>query len=188
MPPFDEYRHNQEQARRYINEFLEIYLGFPEDVAPRLDDLHYSQAHAEEIKEEFGRYFIRWIKRRMTRYVYNTQTWHWTTQSMKVVITFVIFLDNCRINNDPHKDMIYPTISRLNHSCQPNAEYSSYNAPIRDVLQVVATSDIKAGERITISYDPRVSDPTNPMDRAQRQYMLRALRFTCICQRCEAES
>ncbi|KAI5862087.1 hypothetical protein GGS23DRAFT_104379 [Durotheca rogersii] len=68
--------------------------------------------------------------------------------------------------------------SRLNHSCQPNAQHT-WNASL-GCLTVHALNDIEAGDEITISYFSGVS-----MERTKRQRHLRdGFCFSCTCKLC----
>ncbi|KAI9659277.1 MAG: hypothetical protein M1821_001535 [Bathelium mastoideum] len=78
----------------------------------------------------------------------------------------------------PHTGALFTTVSRVNHSCVPNAHWA-YNDQI-DQMAIHATRDIPAGTEITISYTP-----SDMRTRDQRQYDLRAFGFTCRCEACE---
>jgi len=70
----------------------------------------------------------------------------------------------------------------LNHSCDPNARLISEGAELR----VRALKDISAGEELTISYGPDISDYSNPSDYEGRQRYLRAnYGFDCTCRVCK---
>ena len=67
--------------------------------------------------------------------------------------------------------------SRFNHSCQPNAA-------VLDPSDVRAMSKIRAGEEITISYDPRVAY----LKRQERQqFLFPLLRCSCSCIFCQED-
>ncbi|KAK9850287.1 hypothetical protein WJX84_011593, partial [Apatococcus fuscideae] len=71
---------------------------------------------------------------------------------------------------------LYPGLSMLNHSCQPNCSWSPAGGAR---IQIRAMTDIAAGEQLTVSY-------TNLMEpRARRQAdLLRSKHFACTCLRC----
>ncbi|CAL4088943.1 unnamed protein product [Meganyctiphanes norvegica] len=71
---------------------------------------------------------------------------------------------------------LYPTIPRLNHSCQPNVTLRSDDD---NVLFVRAAVDIKKGEPLVFNYNSAL-DPV-----WQRQSELENIYyFTCVCGRC----
>jgi hypothetical protein len=74
---------------------------------------------------------------------------------------------------------VYNDITRLSHSCQPNCR--TYEKDTRRVLR--ATTAVKTGEELTISYVPeRNWEPTHVR---RYQYAL-SKDFTCHCPRCDA--
>jgi len=71
-------------------------------------------------------------------------------------------------------------VSRLNHSCQPNARILPENGEVR------AISDIKPGQEVTISYRP---DPMFSMkNKESRQKILKPMGFICNCDLCKNQS
>ncbi|KAM3503415.1 hypothetical protein MY11210_008732 [Beauveria gryllotalpidicola] len=72
---------------------------------------------------------------------------------------------------------VFALFSRINHSCIPNAHWA-YNTAIRR-LTVHATSHIRVGQQITISY---VKDPTATKE--VRMSLLAPWRFVCSCAAC----
>ena len=75
---------------------------------------------------------------------------------------------------------VFPTLARLNHSCDANAA-NKWNAALGE-MTVHATRPIKAGSEITLCYsiDGRTYAP-----RAARQAHLQAsFGFTCACSKC----
>ena len=71
----------------------------------------------------------------------------------------------------------YPTVARLNHSCDPNIEWRSVNGSNR--IEFVALRDIRAGEELFISYIDQSES------RETRQFELENLYgFTCSCSKC----
>lgn len=77
-----------------------------------------------------------------------------------------------------HGTGLYPTISRLNHSCDFTARLDF------DGRQgfCVATRDIKEGEQIFISY---LGKRTMEIPTAERRAMLEDYGFVCTCSRCQ---
>ncbi|KAH8107391.1 hypothetical protein DFH11DRAFT_1711684, partial [Phellopilus nigrolimitatus] len=74
---------------------------------------------------------------------------------------------------------IFPDISRINHSCSPNAVWAFDSRALW--AEIRATRPIAIGEEITISYIP----PTD--SRAERQQTLKdKYGFTCHCTQCAA--
>ncbi|OTB00241.1 hypothetical protein M426DRAFT_15701 [Hypoxylon sp. CI-4A] len=76
---------------------------------------------------------------------------------------------------------IYPNFSRLNHDCDPNAEWTFGDGNIRMRVQII--KKIYPGEQVTISYIKDIET----MDVRTRQQELRNWGFTCVCQRCHNE-
>ncbi|KAK3291920.1 uncharacterized protein B0H64DRAFT_329754 [Chaetomium fimeti] len=74
---------------------------------------------------------------------------------------------------------LYPTVSRLNHACNPN----SYTRPMPETLQIsiLAARDIAAGEEITHSYLPLGLPHPERTQKLHRQWG-----FTCTCALCSA--
>ena len=78
------------------------------------------------------------------------------------------------------RTLCFPTISRVNHSCVPNAEFTWY---VRDGAACVrATRDVAPGEEVTIDYGA----PDGPRA-LRREHLRRTFRFECTCERCAAE-
>jgi hypothetical protein len=74
----------------------------------------------------------------------------------------------------------YPTIARMNHSCDPNVEWKFVNGTAE--VELVALRPISQGEELFISY----IDQT--MDVSHRREKLRSLYgFLCECWRCITE-
>ncbi|KAG5730276.1 SET domain-containing protein 5 [Termitomyces sp. T112] len=72
---------------------------------------------------------------------------------------------------------IFPTISRVNHSCSPNADYI-WNLRTF-TCHLVALRHIAAGEQIFIAYTP-ISDPRT----SRQEYLRSKYAFTCTCASC----
>ncbi|KAG5642440.1 hypothetical protein DXG03_002786 [Asterophora parasitica] len=72
---------------------------------------------------------------------------------------------------------VFKDISRINHSCVPNAEYGKLDVASLS-LQLHAIRDIKKGEEIFIAYCP----PTMPT--TKRQAKLEPYGFQCTCRVC----
>jgi len=76
--------------------------------------------------------------------------------------------------------------SRFNHACRPNA--ISMNAKCRGIVEfteVVAISDIKAGEEITVSYTDNILEMQKKNIR--QEILLNAKCFVCSCNLCKEE-
>jgi len=72
----------------------------------------------------------------------------------------------------------YPTVARLNHSCDPNIDWRSVNGT--NEIEVYALCDIRKGDELFISY----IDQT--LSRPERQEQLRNhYGFTCTCRKCQ---
>ncbi|KAK0716660.1 hypothetical protein B0T21DRAFT_266491, partial [Apiosordaria backusii] len=73
---------------------------------------------------------------------------------------------------------VYPTVSRINHACMPNA----YTRFVQESLQVsiAASKPIHPGEEITISY------LTLGKTHSERTHLLKRWGFTCTCPLCTA--
>lgn len=78
---------------------------------------------------------------------------------------------------------LHPRISRINHSCIPNAQIVSDECCLGDVAQVVAEKDIEPGDEITFSYNHELYEITTSRQRAvllRKQYG-----FACDCEACD---
>jgi hypothetical protein len=78
---------------------------------------------------------------------------------------------------------LYSTQSKINHSCNPNAEitFPASNA----VLAVVALRDIKENEEVSISY---LDECQLSRSRHSRQkYLQENYLFLCECEKCESQ-
>ncbi|KAL6708391.1 hypothetical protein ACN47E_002654 [Coniothyrium glycines] len=73
--------------------------------------------------------------------------------------------------------VIFPETSRLNHACNPNAQYVVHNDLLVHIVRV--TRPIAEGEEITISY----TSPLEPLD-VRQQHLQHGFHFTCTCPRC----
>lgn len=80
---------------------------------------------------------------------------------------------------------VYPMLSRVDHSCAPNAKLRPANWREAEV-SLVAQRDIRAGEPLTWCYFRETE--FIPQDWVTRNYNLVNLyRFACRCPRCQAE-
>lgn len=79
----------------------------------------------------------------------------------------------------PELICIFPLISRINHSCDPNAQVISQTF-VDYHVDLVAAQDIGVGEEVLISYLP-------PMKRSERrkQFLKARFLFDCNCSACE---
>ena len=76
---------------------------------------------------------------------------------------------------------LFPLFSFFNHSCSPNACYMV----VDDAMVVRASTDVKAGEQLLISYiGPRVLQPLEQ----RREYLESSYGFDCRCPRCLFEA
>ena len=88
-------------------------------------------------------------------------------------------LDICETNSYPQG--VYIKISRLNHSCRPNAMFCEGSKSFESRIR--AASKINAGEEITISYVPTT---VKHMNRKERQkWLLKWRQFVCRCNFCQ---
>lgn len=78
---------------------------------------------------------------------------------------------------------VFATISRANHSCQPNARFKF--GPGRTYCSLVAMRRLAAGDEITVSY---ISESNMLLPISHRRKMLSNWNFTCCCPRCAASS
>ena len=77
----------------------------------------------------------------------------------------------------PHTSGLFAKISRINHSCIPNTQWS-YNQKLGR-LTIHANRDITAGTEITITYKP-----TDTQTYEQRKRDLLVYGFECDCEAC----
>jgi len=110
----------------------------------------------------------------------------------------VLGLTDCRTPEDPSylglfytNDMNYdgdaclcPVMARANHSCRPNAEFTTR----RDLghQRLVAMYNVKKGEEITINYMP-ISDEGCDVKDTRRAYLREWYNFHCLCLSCVVE-
>ncbi|KAK4901268.1 hypothetical protein LTR27_001825 [Elasticomyces elasticus] len=71
---------------------------------------------------------------------------------------------------------IFPTLTRINHSCPPNAQHA-YNPKIGR-MQVHVVQPIASGDEITLSYT--TGDPSDVRQRMLKDYF----GFSCACELC----
>ena len=71
---------------------------------------------------------------------------------------------------------IFPTISRINHSCRPNTQHTWNRSAEREIIHAIR--DIKKGEEITISYS--LGGPSQ----SRRQHLKENFGFDCTCDLC----
>ena len=75
--------------------------------------------------------------------------------------------------------IVCPRISRLNHSCVPNAGW--FPIPNKDVYKLMAMKDISEGEEITLCYRDELD---GMIMHARRQLLLKDWGFICTCEAC----
>ncbi|KAI0139999.1 SET domain-containing protein [Hypoxylon sp. NC0597] len=73
---------------------------------------------------------------------------------------------------------VFTDFSRINHSCFPNADWSSDGET--ELMMVRATRDIAEGEEITITYINELA----PLSQ-RKEHLWRVYGFTCNCAACE---
>jgi len=76
---------------------------------------------------------------------------------------------------------LFPTMARVNHNCQPNADFIC--RPHLGVQDLVATRFISEGEEISISYLPAMAEGSAP-SKVRKEYTRQWYGFSCICQQC----
>ncbi|KAI9652581.1 MAG: hypothetical protein M1831_006685 [Alyxoria varia] len=75
--------------------------------------------------------------------------------------------------------IVCPLISRLNHSCVPNACW--FQVPNQDVYKLLALRDIAKDEEITLCYRDELDAMVT---HARRQLLLKEWGFICTCEAC----
>lgn len=78
----------------------------------------------------------------------------------------------------PHTSGVFADISRINHSCVPNTQWS-YNAEL-NLMTIHANRDIRAGAELTISYKPG-----DMQTYERRKWGLFVYDFSCDCEACK---
>jgi len=76
---------------------------------------------------------------------------------------------------------LFPVMARVNHACQPNADFIS--RPHLGVQDLVATEFISKGKEIFISYLPAIAEGSAPCKVRQR-YVQKWYGFSCVCKQC----
>lgn len=74
-------------------------------------------------------------------------------------------------------DGLFLTFSRMNHSCEPNADWNTTSSP--GVMTVWAGQDIQPDDEITISYIGGINQPVE-----KRRKRLAQWGFVCQCTKC----
>ena len=93
---------------------------------------------------------------------------------------FGIFLTNALPLDSDSFLGVFSTISRINHSCQPNT-YHRWNAEHGEKI-LHCTESLAAGEELTISYLNLLDQ--DPSWKARQSYLLTNFAFSCSCQLC----
>lgn len=97
--------------------------------------------------------------------------------SLRVVMANVFRVKTC-VLGDSIGYAIYPTASKINHSCDPNCVYFFQNGSII----VRAVRDIEPGGEVTISYIPM---QYTLLDKIRRyNYIIDNIGFECKCSKC----
>ena len=104
------------------------------------------------------------------------------TKDMETKLLKVLLIWSC---NSFEGGRIYSTISRINHSCNPNSMIEvATDSKTLDNQSVRALTGIRAGEEITISYLGLFLYAERPV----RQAILKQTKhFVCECSRCQQE-
>ena len=79
---------------------------------------------------------------------------------------------------------VFPVMARVNHSCQPNAEFVSDQE--RGIQRLVAIDNIDKEDEITINYLPMEEEGSDVKKRRQ-QFLKKHYCFTCTCRCCSKE-
>ena len=80
---------------------------------------------------------------------------------------------------------VLPTMARVNHSCQPNAEFVTDQG--KEFQKLVAIGIIDKDEEITINYLPMEEEGTDIREIRQR-FLRTHYGFTCSCRCCSKEA
>ena len=87
--------------------------------------------------------------------------------------------------NDPELSAwaLFPALSMINHSCEPNCEWAFGNAGGRATVRVRTVATVEAGEELTVSYlPPQLLEPSRVQER--REELRGGFGFVCACRRC----
>jgi len=76
---------------------------------------------------------------------------------------------------------LFPVMARVNHACQPNADFVC--RPQLGVQDLVATEFISKGEEIHISYLPAMAEGSDTC-KVRQEYVREWYGFSCLCQQC----
>ena len=78
---------------------------------------------------------------------------------------------------------LFPALSMINHSCEPNCEWAFGNAGGRATVRVRTVATVEAGEELTVSYlPPQLLEPSR--DQERRGELRGGFGFVCACRRC----
>ncbi len=80
---------------------------------------------------------------------------------------------------------LYPTVSKMNHSCESNIVNSHSKTDVQ--LYVYATADILNGQELTTTYLHSRPAHAKPQSRRSRHKCILQYLFTCTCPKCEKE-
>ena len=80
----------------------------------------------------------------------------------------------------PCRSALFLTVSRLNHSCRANCDYSIQHGSI----QVRTTRPVVMGEELTICYNNFLEEEGPVVKSERRAYLMWAYRFNCRCEDC----
>lgn len=90
-----------------------------------------------------------------------------------------IFRSNAYLTGDDRIGL-FPNISRINHSCRPNA--GNWWSEMKEERLIYAQRDIEEGEEITVSYIPLLKRTR------ERHSRLQQYGFVCDCSACSEDS
>jgi hypothetical protein len=101
---------------------------------------------------------------------------HNSTPGDSYPLTGIVKTNALSLGSNSRVGGIFPTISRINHSCRPNTQHTWNSSTGHETIHAIR--DIKKGEEITISYN--LGGPSQPrMQRLKRSYG-----FDCTCDLC----
>lgn len=125
--------------------------------------------------------FAGWVKNVSDLKTLNDQQ---RTEVDELIDTFYATLDETVgqfLNNEGSG--LYLTQSKINHSCNPNAEIRFPFS--NNILQVVALRDINPGEEVCISYLDECE--LNRSRHSRQKYLQENYLFLCECEKCQEE-
>jgi len=91
-----------------------------------------------------------------------------------------IFCTNSFQLGESGKSGLFLSVSRLNHSCRANCDYSIEHG----CLEVRTARQVRAGEELTICYNNFLEEDGPVVKSERKEYLLWAYRFSCSCEDC----